>query len=81
VSDDAPLPEQHEWWSTHDAAKRVYAMTDWRYESTILRPVILAALILAMLSVFFSELLVAAVLVTIAGLWRCYVIFTRHAPD
>jgi hypothetical protein len=80
VSDDAPLPEQHDWWRAHDAAKEVYALTDWKYESMILRPIIVAALVLAVLSVVFSELIIAAVFVTIAGLWRCYVILTRHAP-
>jgi hypothetical protein len=81
VADNAPLPDQHDWWRRHDSTKMLYAKSDWIYESMILRPLILAALVLAIGGVFATELLAAAVLVVVAALWRCYIVFTRHAPE
>lgn len=81
VSDDAPLDQQHAWWRIHDGLKREHAIADWQWESLILKSLIALVLMLGVLSVFVIQLAAVAVLVMGIGLWRCYVIFTRSAPD
>lgn len=79
--DQAPLEWQHAWWRRHDAAKHEYAIADWKWESLVLRVLIGSAALVAVGSVFMTELTVIAVFIAVAALWRCYIVLTKHAPE
>lgn len=81
VSDTAPLDDQHAWWRTHDALKRSYAYADWQWESLVLKTLVGLIVLSAAVAVFALNALIVTALFTAAGLWECYRILSRSAPD
>lgn len=76
---DATGAQQHEYWRARDAAKLEYATLDWRYQRALLRGLLTALAVLALISVVIDVSTLAIGTGALLG-HRTYVVLTRHAP-